>query len=187
MALETHGRWPIVGALGALPVTVAAIDRPALRPLAALLWHQTEEWVWPGSFLPWINQVILGSGEDEFPIDRRMGFAINVMFGWGFSLAPLLGPNGAAAATLLYVTHLGNSGLHLSWAARNRRYDPGTITAALALTPVALTGLRELASDPQVSPEAMRAGALGGLILSATLIPTLKLRISRKRRSLSHA
>lgn len=66
MPVETHGRWPLVGAVALVPTSAAAVSQPALRPLAALLWHQTEEWVWPGSFLPWINREVLGSGEDEF-------------------------------------------------------------------------------------------------------------------------
>jgi hypothetical protein len=68
---ETHGRWPWVAAAATLPVCAAAFDRPPLRPLAALLLHQTEEWVWPGSSLPWMNRTVLGSDDDEFPIDRR--------------------------------------------------------------------------------------------------------------------
>jgi hypothetical protein len=81
--VETHGRWPLVAAGAVVPVTAIAIERREWRPLAALLWHQTEEWVWPGSFLPWINREVIGSGDDEFPIDRRLGFIINVLFGWG--------------------------------------------------------------------------------------------------------
>lgn len=69
---------------------------PTARPLAALLWHQTEEWVWLGSFLPWINRAVIGSDEDEFPIDRRIGFLINVVLGWGFSIAAITGPSAAA-------------------------------------------------------------------------------------------
>jgi hypothetical protein len=87
--LNTHGRWPLVGAAGLVPATAAAVTRAGLRPLAALLWHQTEEWVWPGSFLPWINREVLGSDEDELPIDRRIGLIINVVFGWGLSIASL--------------------------------------------------------------------------------------------------
>lgn len=36
MSLETHGRWPVVGGAGLLPVSAAAAKRLALRPLAAL-------------------------------------------------------------------------------------------------------------------------------------------------------
>lgn len=35
------------------------------------------------------------------------------------------GPRAAGPPAMLYVTHLGNAGLHLGWAVRHRRYDPG--------------------------------------------------------------
>ena len=138
MALETHGRWPVAGAVALGPVTAAAVRKPALRPLAALLWHQTEEWFWPGGFLPWINREVFGSQEDEFPIDRRTGFVVNVVFGWGFSAAAGAGAPAASAAALLYTDHLGNAALHLSWAIRHRRYDPGTVTSVLTLLGVVI-------------------------------------------------
>lgn len=180
---ETHGRWPIIAAIALAPTSAAAVSRPRLRPLAALLCHQTEEWVWPGSFLPWINREVLGSDEDEFPIDRHLGFAINVLFGWGLSIATIFGRRAATPTALLYVSHLGNAGLHLSWAARHRRYDPGTITSVATLAPVAVTGLRALLSDPQVSRRSLQAGAAGGLIMSAALVPALKWRIRRRTRA----
>ena len=178
MGLNTHGRWPLVGAAGVIPVTVAAAERPELRPLAALLWHQTEEWVWPGSFLPWINREVLGSDEDEFPIDRRLGFLINVVFGWGFSVAA--GAKAVEPAALLYVTHIGNAGLHVSWAIRHRRYDPGTVSALLTLLPVAVDGLRRLGADPEVPRNALRRGIAGGIVASLALSPARRRRAARR-------
>lgn len=169
-------RWPIVGACALVPVSAAAARRRELRPLAALLWHQTEEWVWPGGFLPWINREILGSDADDFPLDHRIGFVINVPVGWGCSLAAAAGPKAAAPATALYVTHLGNAVLHLGWAARHRRYDPGAVTALLTLAPVAVTGLRGLRADPRTSRRAMAAGAALGVAAGAALIPLLRRR-----------
>lgn len=177
MALDTHGRWPLAGAIGLVPVTAMASRRPELRPLSALLWHQTEEWVWPGAFLPWINREVLGSDQDEFPIDRRTGFFINVAFGWGLSVAAMAGARAAAPAAILYVSHLGNAVLHTSWAIRNRRYDPGSVTAIVALSPVAITGLRRLASDPATSRRELYGGIAGGAVLSAGLVPLLKWRM----------
>lgn len=175
--METHGRWPVFGAAALLPVSAAALKCAGLRPLAALLWHQTEEWVWPGSFLPWINREVLGSDEDEFPIDRRLGFAINVAFGWGLSVATAAGPGAAAPATVLYVSHLGNTALHASWAIRKRRYDPGLVTAIATLTPTAIAGLRGIARDTRVPRRAQNAGVIAGALLSAGLVPMLKLRL----------
>lgn len=180
MSLETHGRWPIVAAVAVVPVSAAARRRAPLRPLAALLCHQTEEWVWPGSFLPWINREVLGSDQDEFPIDRRLGFVVNVVFGWGLSAAAIVGPAAAVTSAALYVSHLGNTGLHVIWAVRHRRYDPGSVTAVLTLAPVAVVGLRALALDPAVSRRTLRVGVLAGVGLSAGLAPALKLRLRRR-------
>ena len=116
---ETHGRWPLVAGAALVPVAALSVTNPSLRPLAALLAHQTEEWVWPGGFLPWINQEVMG-GDEEFPIDRRAGFLINVGFGWGLSASVLGGPAWAAPQAALFVSHIGNAGLHLGWAAANR-------------------------------------------------------------------
>lgn len=179
MPLETHGRWPRVAAAALLPVSAAATRRPALRPLAALLSHQTEEWVWPGGFLPWINREVLSSSQDEFPIDRRAGLLINVVYGWGLSLTPLLGARRAGPAAALYVSHLGNAALHVTWAARHRRYDPGTITSLTTLGPVAIVELKALATDPAVSRRSLAAGIASGLLASASLLPALKRRVRR--------
>jgi Protein of unknown function with HXXEE motif len=167
--LETHGRWPLLAAAAALPMSAIAVRRPALRPWAALLLHQTEEWVWPGGFLPWINREVLGSGEDEFPLDRRLGFAINVVLGWGSSLAAAAGPIGAAPAALLYSSNLGNVALHVSWAVRHRRYDPGVLTAVATLAPTGVAGLRSLASDERVPRDALWAGVAAGGAASVLL------------------
>jgi hypothetical protein len=164
-------------------VCAAAIERAPLRPLAALLLHQTEEWVWPGSFLPWINRTVLGSDDDEFPIDRRTAFAINVVFGWGGSLAAAKPERAAVPAAVLYTSHLGNAALHISWAVRRRRYDPGVVTAALALVPVAVIGLRELYENPDVSARAMRIGVIQGALSAAALPSVLRRRLRRRNRA----
>jgi Protein of unknown function with HXXEE motif len=181
VALQTYGRWPVVGAIAAPGVTALAVNRPALRPLAALLWHQTEEWVWPGRFLPWINREVLGSDRDEFPLDRRIAFTVNVVFGWGFSTAPLSGAAGAQPAAALYASHLGNATLHLGWAARHRRYDPGALTAAAMLLPISVIGLRGLVRDPAVPARRVRAGIVTGI--ASPLLPlSMRGRIRRVRR-----
>jgi hypothetical protein len=185
VALQTHGRWPVIGAVGLLPVSAAALARPTLRPLAALLWHQTEEWVWPGAFLPWINREVLGSDDDEFPIDRQIGFTINVVFGWGLSLVSAAGPRAATAATALYVTHLGNAALHVSWAMRHRRYDPGVVTSIVTLTPTAVVGLRAVRRDGRVPRGARTIGVVVGVLFSTSLVPLLKRRMRAHGRTSS--
>ncbi len=146
-----------------------------------MLWHQTEEWVWPGSFLPWINREVLGSEQDEFPLNRRTGFVVNVVMGWGLSLAGTRPELASPPVTALYVSHLGNVFLHLSWAIRHRRYDPGVITAVVTLAPAGVVGLQELRANPRVSSRAMRLGVALGAGLSVALAPLLKWRLRRAR------
>lgn len=176
---ETHGRWPLVGAVALLPIAAGSVSRPALRPLAALLAHQTEEWVWPGGFLPWINEEVLESDSPEFPIDRRAGFIINVGFGWLLSVTALAGPAAAAPQAMLFTSHLGNAGLHIGWAVKNRRYDPGLLTGALALLPVGVSGLRRLLKDPEASRAGIGAGVVAGGIFAAGMAPFFKRRLKR--------
>ena len=176
---DTHGRWPLAGAAGLVPVAAASAFHPPLRPLAALLAHQTEEWIWPGGFLPWINREVLSGDSDEFPLDRRSGFIINVGLGWLLSLSVLAGPKAAAPQAMLYVSHLGNAGLHLGWAVRHRRYDPGLVTGALALLPVGALGLKALARDPQVNRNRLAAGVAAGVVFAAGMAPFFKRKLKR--------
>lgn len=178
---ETHGRWPLVGASALAPVALLSIGDPRLRPLAALLAHQTEEWVWPGGFLPWINREVLGGDEDEFPIDRTAGFLINVGFGWMLSLSTLAGPQAAAPQAMLYASHIGNAGMHIGWAALNRKPDPGLVTGALALLPVGVLGLRRLVRDPKVDRRKFGAGVAAGIAFAVGMAPFFKARLKRSR------
>lgn len=177
------GRWPLLGAAALVPVSIASRSRPELRPLAVLLAHQTEEWVWPGGFLPWINREVLGSEEDEFPLDRRAGFVINVGFGWALSLSALAGPGAAGPMAMLYTSHIGNAGLHIGWAVAHRRKDPGLVTGALGLLPLGVTGLYRLAKDPRNSRAGLAAGIGAGIVFAAGMAPFFKARLARSRRS----
>jgi hypothetical protein len=172
-----------VAAGAVLPVTALSVRRPGLRPLAALLWHQTEEWFWPGGFMPWFNREVVGSDEDEFPLDRRGGFINNAVVGWTISAATMAGRRAALPSALLYTSHFGNATLHLSWAARKRRYDPGSITAIATLLPVASHGLKELISDPDVPRWQVGAGIAGGVAASVALLPVYKRRLANARAS----
>jgi hypothetical protein len=180
MARETYGRWPFVAAAAALPVSIASVRRPGLRPLAALLWHQSEEWYWPGGFLPWINHELFG-GTDEFPLDRRMAVVVNVWLGWGVSLVVAAGPRAAAPAVLLYTSHVANAGMHVGWAARHRRYDPGVVTSVVALLPATFLGVRQLLREPSVSRRSLAIGAAGGLAVTAALPVTMRRRLRTRR------
>jgi hypothetical protein len=80
MGLETHGRWPWVA---------AALVVPAGLALPIQVSHQSEEWVWPGGFLPFCNTRLLGSARPGWPLTELDGFHVNVTGGWLSAVAGL--------------------------------------------------------------------------------------------------
>jgi uncharacterized protein with HXXEE motif len=175
---ETHGRWPWVAAAAAAPCTVAVArgeDPLAWAALPALLWHQTEEWVWPGGFLPWFNREVAGGSDDEYPITRRMGLAINVGLGWGAAAAS--GALGRPWITAwVAAMNAGNAALHGREALAQRRYNPGLVTASTLLGPLAAVALTRLARDAEVPPRQIGAGVGLGALASAGMFAAMRRR-----------
>ena len=97
-----------------------------------------------------------------------------------FALSTLAGPSGATLQGALYVSNIGNAVLHVGWAAKHRRYDPGLASAVLALLPTAVTGLKQLKRDPEVSRRSFRAGIALGAAIGAGMAPVMKLRLNRR-------
>ena len=191
MTLETHGRWPW-GAAGLVVPTwsAAALRRGELLDdglwvaglaLPILVSHQTEEWVWPGRFLPFCNQRLLGSDQPDWPLTERDGFHVNVTFGWVSAVAGLAlwRRTPVAAAAVLWI-EAGNVLMHTAVAVRERRYNPGVATAALLMAPHAAAGGRWLARSQRVSrSEGLLAAAVG--IAFAGLPLAMKARMRRAR------
>ncbi len=188
---RTHGRWPWAAAAMAAPsVALAWRARAELRaegswvywlPLSALLLHQTEEWMYPGGFLPWFNREVMDSDADEWPITRRDGLAINVGLGWGTALAAgLLGPSRPGVAAAQLAMDVGNAGLHIAQGVRRRRYNPGLATAALLFMPIGIAGARNLVRRQEKRRE-VAIGFTVGVTAAATMLLTMKARVRRRR------
>lgn len=188
---DAHGRWPYVAALAAGPAVAAAVAArgelarggrwAAWLPLPILLCHQTEEWVWPGGFLPWINRVALGADADEWPLTPAAGLAVNVGLGWGGqALAGLTYGRTPELQALLSALHVANGLLHVGEAVRLRRYNPGVVTGALALGPVGAAGLARQWRDPALRRSRLAAAAAVGLGGSGVLFGALRRRVARR-------
>jgi uncharacterized protein with HXXEE motif len=179
---RTHGRWPWLAAAGALPATIAAATRAdplAWAPLPVYFWHQTEEWVWPGGFLPWVNREVLGSREDEFPITRRLGFAINVGGGWALAAASgLRGQRSPGLAAAVYAMLAANAVFHVSQTVRARRYTPGLATAVGLLGPVSVAGLTAVGRRSGLRPAAL--GSAVALAATGAQLRAIRRRVSTR-------
>ncbi len=193
MTLETHGRWPWVAAGLVVPTwSTAAVRRGELLEgglwvaglaLPILVSHQTEEWVWPGGFLPFCNQHLLGSDRPDWPLTERDGFHVNVTFGWAGAVAGLAlwRRTPMVAAAVLWI-EAGNALMHTAMAIRERRYNPGVLTVAFLMAPHAAAGGRWLARSKRVSrSEGLLAAAAG--IAFAGLPLAMKARMRRAPRA----
>jgi hypothetical protein len=148
--------------------------------LPALFCHQTEEWVFPGGFLPWFNRDVMGSDADEFPITRRLGVVINTGLGWGVGLAgALLARRAPWLGIAFLTTNVPNAALHVSEAVRQRGYNPGLATSITLLAPVGGAGLVRAARSRSVSAGDMAVGI--GLGIGVSLGTFLAMR--RRMRS----
>lgn len=152
MRSRIHGRWPKLAAVAAPLNSVAwyaargqltAEQRWRWAALPVLLWHQVEEWVWPGGFIEWLNRQVLGSSTDLAPLTPARAAVVNVGFGWGMSLGTAaLGDRLPAIAISTSASNAANAAMHLGWAVRHERWNPGAVTAALLLLPWSIHGLR---------------------------------------------
>ncbi len=187
MSESSHAHWPKVAAVAA-PLSTAAwlAARERMTPeqrwrwaaMPILLNHQVEEWVWPGGFMEWLNRDVFGSTQEHVPLDPETAFVVNVRLGWGFSLAASgLGDRVPALAIAVAVSHAGNAVLHLGWAARERRWDPGAVTAALLMVPWSVAGLRRRLGPDGAPPAQQVAGVVAGAASAALLMVRLRRRM----------
>lgn len=189
---ETHGRWPWVAAAAAAPSTAVVYatrdwlgrdGRWALwLPLPVLFWHQTEEWVIPGGFLPWFNREVAGSREDEYPITRPLGLVINTGMGWAVCVAAgAAGRERPFLPAMSLALFLGNAGLHGAKLAQARRYNPGSGTGIALMLPLGIGGLVRLVRDPEVDTRQVLRGLAAGVVASAALMAVMRLRLRLRR------
>jgi hypothetical protein len=195
LRVDTHGRWPWAAAALVAPTWGAAVaKREALRAddfwvaalgLPILVTHQTEEWVRPGGFLPFCNERLLRSGRPEWPLTERDGLHVNVTAGWGTAIAAaLLWRRSAAPATVVLWAEAGNAAMHAGMALRERRYNPGLVTAVALMGVHAAAARRALHRDGRLGRREEVVAAALGIGLSAALPVAMKLRM---RRALSSA
>jgi hypothetical protein len=179
-----HGRWPKVAAVAA-PLSSAALYSQRERlgasgrwrwaAMPVLLWHQVEEWVWPGGFIEWLNRDVLGSSSDLAPLTPARAAFVNVRLGWGMSLATsILGDRLPAVAIFACASNAANAALHLGWAARHRRWDPGAATALLLLLPWSAIGLRERLGPNGAPPAQQMLGLAAGAGGFAAVVKSIR-------------
>ena len=199
MNRETFGRWPWVAAGLVVPTWSSAVARRAelledgswVAGLAfpILVSHQSEEWVWPGGFLRFCNERLLGSDRPAWPLTERVGFHVNVTLGWASAVAGLaLWRRTPVVAAIVLYMESGNVLMHTAMAIREGRYNPGVVTAAVLMAPHAAAGGRWLARSGRLSHrQGLLAGALGGAFAALPLAMRMRMRRASRASTDAHA
>lgn len=155
----------------------------AMLGLPILVTHQTEEWVRPGGFLSFCNERLLGSDRPTWPLTERDGFHINVTMGWGSAIAAAaLWERSAAPAAFVLAIEAGNTAMHAGMAVRERRYNPGLVSAVALMSVHAVAGAVTLHRSGRLSHREKVVAALAGVAVSAGMPLTMKLRMRSGRR-----
>jgi hypothetical protein len=194
MAVDTHGRWPLVSAALVGPAWAAVLGRRgdlgrddawvAMLALPILVAHQTEEWVRPGGFLPFCNERLLGSDRPTWPLTERDGFHVNVTLGWSTAIAAAaLWPRSAMPAAVVLWMEAGNTALHAGMAVRERRYNPGVVTGVALMGVHAAASARALRRSARLGRRQAAAAFAIGLTIDAGLPVTMKRRMRSARSS----
>jgi hypothetical protein len=185
---DTHGRWPLAAAALVAPSWAAALvgreggNWVATFGLPILVTHQTEEWVRPGGFLPFCNERLLGSERPTWPLTERDGFHVNVTLGWGSAVvAAATWERTAAPAAFVLWIEAGNALMHTVMALRERRYNPGPMTATLLMGTHAASGAIALRRSGRLSRRSARLAAAAGIAFSVGLPLAMRLRMRRNR------
>jgi hypothetical protein len=155
--------WYDMGLVLAVPSAMyVAIARPPLVSqlfwlnFIFLLFHQVEEYRWPGTFPGMMNSVMFSSSQpDRYPLNSQSAFVINVGVGWGVYLAAALFGEWyiwiGIAAVLVSVGNVIAHALIFNYRG-STLYNPGMATAVLLFLPISVVFLLVVISGGLASP-----------------------------------
>ena len=140
--------WAKMGGLIAIAIIFILLLNLSFTEIKSLLWvhfvfllfHQFEEYVYPGKFKEFYNENILATNKiTSFPLNDKGIILVNVILGWtAYFLSAILGENFIwFAIGLLGVTIL-NGIMHTIMFIVKRKYNPGFITGFFLFIPFGL-------------------------------------------------
>lgn len=136
--------------------------------LPILMFHQSDEYVWPGGFKKWFNQVILKSDSEDFPLTWPLSAKINVI-GWvPVTLMAVVGSNWDGVFIIFpFIGIFGsmhNAWFHISYTVSDQ-YSPGTITSLLLYLPLTFYASYQFYSAGNIEVwELCTSFVIGGLL-----------------------
>jgi len=174
--------WAKAGGLvGVCILIVVYVKREDLDFITLLLWvqaallmfHQFEEYVFPGSFEHYFNEHIHRSNYlANSPLNQTSILTVNVFLGWtAYLLAPIIVNSAVWFSSGIVIVTTLNGILHTSMAIIKKRYNPGLATSLFLFIPFGLYMLNFL-RDQLTGGEwilAVMTGIIGSAMIPVTI------------------
>ncbi len=135
------------------------------------LFHQFEEYVFPGGFGEFFNTKTLGSKDKDFPVDKKVSFWINIPIIFiGFPLSAILSgfidiSIGIWTAYFSIINALSHVGMFFK-----HRYNPGFFVSLFLNIPVGLYTIYYFTTNQIISINAHVIGLIIGLIVQGIVM-----------------
>jgi len=146
--LWMQDNWPSAAPfLAVFSLVILLAFRPYLDTAIFLIWlqtpiyllHQSEEYIFPGGFLKYFNNEVLGSKQDAFPLTKPAAFWINVpVIFVAFPASAILAMHfGVSFGLWAAYFSIINAASHVGMFFKNG-YNPGFVVSAVLNIPVGL-------------------------------------------------
>ena len=141
--INTH--WASIGGvIGVIIIAYQFLNQPNFNELqpwfwihvALLMFHQYEEYIYPGGFKEFFNTILQSIHLIKKPLNFKSVFIVNVLYGWtAYTAAALFGEKTLWFAFGLLIITLVNGLFHTVFLLYRRKYNPGAITSLFLLLP----------------------------------------------------
>lgn len=170
--------YDVGGALGVLVLAILCLAQPALSSydllmwlsLASLLFHQLEEYRFPGTFPGMVNRVMFRSAQpDRYPLNTHTAMVVNVYIGWVlYLLAALAGQRLVWLGMAAILVSLGNIVAHtfLFNFKGKTIYNAGLATSWLCFAPCVFFFFHITHTDQLANPADYWIGIPLGLLIN---------------------
>jgi hypothetical protein len=132
------------------------VQKFSLLSLAFLMFHQFEEYVYPGGFQQYFNTRIYNPfGFFKNKISDKAVIWVNVVFGWGvYGIVAIFFHDNHTLVMIFVAVLLINGLLHFGVSFSVRDYNPGVVTGAVLFLPLAIySGIKLKESGVMTTPE----------------------------------
>lgn len=172
--------WSTIGGIiGLMIVLIVFLEQGVWYSLDHLVWlhlslmmfHQFEEYSFPGHFTEFYNTNLAGKNPiTKFPLTKQGVLLVNIALAWSFYLlGAIIGTSFIWFTIGLALITLINGIMHIFMYFRLKRYNPGFITSIIFFVPFGIY-LLKIISQTDVNAFSWILGALVGIV-GVRLIP----------------